>query len=84
MTAFYHVLAAKQLSVVAAALGKPADAEKWAKQHTSGQAAFHKRYYDPAVGGYSPCKDNVVAKIMCHNTSAHGSQTSNSMALALG
>ena len=82
VTAFYHVLAAKQLAEIAEALGMHADSEKWAKQHAAGQAAYHARFYDASVGGYSPCVSTL--KTSCHNTSARGSQTSNSMALALG
>lgn len=36
------------------------------------------RFFDAATGGYSPCQGAV-----CHNTSALGSQTSNSMALQI-
>merc|ERR1712048_746716 len=41
--------------------------------------AYHKRYYNATIGGYSPCIGTL-----CHGTSSKGSQTSNAMALAIG
>ena len=55
MTAFYHVLAMKYLGEIAGALGDPSEAA-WLAKHAHGQKAYHKRFYDPEAGGYSPCE----------------------------
>ena len=71
VTAFYHVLAARHLSEIAAALGKATDAATWRGRFAKGKAAFHARYYSAAAGGYSPC---VEGPSHCYGTSANGSQ----------
>lgn len=83
ITAFYHVTAMLHMSEIAAAIGDTKTAAGFVAQHAKGQAAYHKRYYNATAGGYSPCTD-TQAEPICHGTSASGSQTSNSMALALG
>lgn len=81
ITAFYHVTAMLHFSEIAGAIGETGVAAQYAAQHAKGQAAYHARFYNATVGGYNPCSsDNPV----CHGTSSAGSQTSNSMALALG
>ena len=55
VTAFYHVLAMKFLGEIAAALGDPS-ASTWMAKYAKGQKAYHARFYDFEVGGYSPCK----------------------------
>lgn len=80
-TAFYHVLARKYMATIAEALGNTDEAEYWAKLHSEGVQAYHARYFNATVGGYSPCVDGATA---CFGTSSRGSQTSNAMALALG
>jgi alpha-L-rhamnosidase len=69
------------MATIAAAIGESTDATTWAQKHTSGQRAYHTRFYNSTVAGYSPCDNQHAA---CYNTSAHGSQTSNAMALAVG
>ena len=81
ITAFYHVTAMLYMSEIATAIGKPYVASTLISQHAKGQAAYHARFYNATVGGYSPCSS---ANPVCHGTSYAGSQTSNSMALALG
>ena len=96
VTAFYHVLAQRYMATVAAALGKGADSKKWAAAHDTLLAAYHHRYFNASVGGYSPCVHDrppagttgggktPMANRSCHGTSSKGSQTSNALALALG
>ena len=55
ITAFYHVTAQLYMSEIATVLGESADAAKYAAAHTSGQKAWHARFYDAEVGGYAPC-----------------------------
>lgn len=59
VTAFHHVLAMKYMAEMATALGKTADAAELMANHTRGVAAYHKRYYNETVGGYSPCAEFV-------------------------
>lgn len=77
--AFYFVQGMEFLAELATVLGKGADATEWTSLHSQGLANFHRRFYDEAVGGYSPTKrsGNQPAE-------EAGSQTSNAMALALG
>ena len=97
-TAFVHVLARGYMSTVSQAIGMPSnETAKWDALYKAGQAAYHARYYNATVGGYSPCINNEppyqVAMTedaptqtagTCFNTSSRGSQTSNAMALAIG
>jgi alpha-L-rhamnosidase len=82
-TAFFHVLAMQYLAVLSQAVGRPAnETAYWAQRHSTGQQAYHARFYNATAGGYSPCVGDVDSK--CFGTSSHGSQTSNAMALMLG
>ena len=54
--------------------GRPqAEVQAWGVRHNEGVRAFHRHFYNASVGGYSPVAGEP-----------RGSQTSNSMALALG
>ena len=57
VTAFFHVLAMQYLGEIATAIGEAADASALQVQHQKGVAAYHARYYNAKVGGYSPCID---------------------------
>jgi alpha-L-rhamnosidase len=83
VTAFYHVLAQDYMATIAEALGKTEQHAKWTAAHKKLKAAFHLRYFNSTVGGYSPCvadkaPSGVVwpkaANRSCHGTSAAGSQ----------
>ena len=74
VTAFYYVYALELMSEIAGALGKADDAGKYKAQHARAVSAFHHRYYDANAGGYCVVPDQAP----------HGSQTSNSLAIALG
>jgi len=43
------------MSDIAAALSETGSATAYANQHAKGQAAYHKRFFSEATGGYSPC-----------------------------
>ena len=75
VTAFYHVLAMKYMAELATAVGDAKAAAQRTAQHTAGQAAYHKRFFDAEAGGYMPCK----TLLHCHGTSSQGSQTSNAV-----
>ena len=83
ITAFYHTLAQQYMGEIATVLGKAADAAKYKATHTKLVSAWHTRFYDPEAGGYAPCKELTKVGV-CHGTSAHGSQTSNSLGLSMG
>jgi hypothetical protein len=82
VTAFYYVLALGQLSEMATALGRAADAQSYGIKHNEGVRSYHKAYYDAQAGGYSPVVETNVTKPP--NVAPNGSQTSNAMALILG
>ena len=90
VTAFYHVLSRQYMSVIAAALGDDEEAKHWGTLRNEGVRAYHKRFYNATAGGYNPCVNDLPQwsvhhpNTTCHGTSAHGSQTSNAMALAIG
>jgi hypothetical protein len=73
VSAFYFVQALGFLSEIATVIGREDEAQNWAKMHTAAVRAWHIRYFNAALGTYSPCAAEPL-----------GSQTSNSMALALG
>jgi hypothetical protein len=86
VTAFYHVLATSYMSEMATVLGNTKDAAAFVARHTKILAAYHARFYDASVGGYSPCVEGAVIPppckvciMHCYSTSGNGSQTSNSM-----
>ena len=74
VTAFYYVQALGFLAELAVPAGRPAaEVQSWAVRHNEGVRAFHAKFYNANVSGYSP-----------EDGEPRGSQTSNSMALALG
>ena len=74
--AFYYVQGLGFLAELAQVLRK--DPSEWSTLHQKARAAFHRRFFDANVYGYSPTQrsGNQPAEIS-------GSQTSNAMALAL-
>jgi hypothetical protein len=97
--AFHHVLTRRYMAELAGALHDgnssflPAgEAAKWEARFSAGVAAYHARFFNATAGGYSPCVNNIAPgppphgkpPASCHGTSAHGSQCSNAMALAIG
>eukprot|EP00656_Telonema_subtile_P057673 TRINITY_DN9541_c0_g2_i4.p1 TRINITY_DN9541_c0_g2~~TRINITY_DN9541_c0_g2_i4.p1 ORF type:complete len:563 (+),score=74.38 TRINITY_DN9541_c0_g2_i4:1409-3097(+) len=73
VSSFYHALAYGYLEDIAVAIGNTTGASLWRSKHGTAVKAWHSRYYNSTVGGYSPVDGEP-----------RGSQTSNSMALALG
>lgn len=74
VTAFYYVQALGFLAELAVPAGRPAaEAQSWGIQHNQGVRAFHAKFYNATAGGYAVAPGEP-----------RGSQTSNSMALALG
>ena len=74
VSAFYYVLMHQYMADIASALNKSADAAKYLSDYESKKDSYHKLYFDDAAKGYTPCAA----------LAPHGTQTGNSMALALG
>lgn len=61
MNTYFYWLCAKDLSQIAAALGKSADEKKFAELAEQTRRAFHKRFYDPELHSYGSDGSNIFA-----------------------
>eukprot|EP00047_Mylnosiga_fluctuans_P000527 m.195091 g.195091 ORF g.195091 m.195091 type:complete len:1269 (+) comp10076_c0_seq31:2213-6019(+) len=74
VTAFYYVYALELMADLATVSGNGADAQRYRTLYNKGVQDFNAAYYKPEASGYSPVAGGAP----------HGSQTSNSLAVALG
>lgn len=87
VTAFYHVLAMQYMVTISEALGKNNETKYWQSRNAKAKQSYHIRFFNKSASGYSPCINNVSPYDQgstCFGTSSAGSQTSNSMTLAIG